>query len=223
MKTGTSRRLKGLRLVAAASMIFCSAIASATPALIDFSGGSQFPAFNGTDQTIGWRFTVVAGSGVTVNQLGWWDQSPSTPLGQAHQVGIWDLSGILLGSVTVQTNSSLSGAFRYEAVTPFMLDGGSSYVIGGSITSPFSDVYASGATSLTMDTMIEFNETARNASSGGFSAPLVFGAGNGRFGPNFDFTANGSNTVPEPGTAWILLAGLGLLGAQRAYAWRRPR
>jgi hypothetical protein len=203
------------RFAAAASLALASTMATAGPAIVGLSGGSNFPAFNGTNQTIGWRFTVAAGGGITVTDLGWWDASPATPLGQDHQVGIWDLAGALLGSVTVLTNSSLSGAFRYEAITPIALAGGGSYVIGGAITSPFLDVY-SNSTTVTTDPLITFNEAARNGSSGGFSAPLTFSAGNGRFGPNFEFTANDSTPVPEPGTALLMmLAGVGMVAASR--------
>lgn len=222
MKTGTPFRLKSHRLVAAASLALCSAIASAMPAVLSFSGGSNFPAFNGTNQTIGWQFTVAAGNGVTVNQLGWWDSTPATPLAQTHQVGIWNLAGVLLGSTTVLTNSALSGEFRYEDVTPIVLAAGSSYLIGGSVTSPFSDVYSvPGA--LAMDSMIEFDGAARNGSAQGFSVPTTVTSGNGRFGPNFQFTVNSGNSVPEPGTAWILLTGLGLLGVRSLRARHLPR
>lgn len=201
------------RLAAAAALALFSAMATAGPALLSFSGGSNFPAFNGTNQTIGWRFSVAAGSGVTVTELGWFDSTPADPLTQNHEVGIWDLTGTLLGSVNVLTTSALSGNFRYEAITPLSLAGGVSYVIGGAITSPFTDIYTVPDT-LATDPMIIFEGAARNGSSQGFSAPLTITGGNGRFGPNFEFTANDSNPVPEPGTALlVLVAGLGMVAA----------
>ncbi len=201
-------------VVLAATLALASTVASAA-AITSFSGGSDFPAFNGTNQTIGWQFTVASSVDLTVTSLGFWDLTPASPLGQSHEVGIWTGDGaLLLGSVTVQTNSALSGAFRYEAVTPFELTAGLSYLIGAAITSPFSDAYTIPATVLT-DPAITLTGSARNGSSGGFSAPTTVTAGNGRFGPNFEFTLDQVGQVPEPSALLITLTGLGLMAAVR--------
>jgi len=97
---------------------------------------------------------VVAGAGITVNALGWWDQSPETPLAASHQVGIWDLGGNLLASTTVATGDPLTGAFRYAAIASLALTGGTSYLIGGSDTLADNDDYSSSVNSLVMDPLI---------------------------------------------------------------------
>lgn len=93
-----------------------------------------------------------------------------------------------------------------------MLTGGESYLIGGDITAPFSDVY-NIPNSVVTDALITITGAARNGSSGGFSAPSTVTAGNGRFGPNFEFTVNATdpNTVPEPSALLIAFTGLGLM------------
>jgi len=195
----------------AVSAFLASTVACAG-AVTGLSGGSSFPAFNGTNQTIGWSFTVASPNDLTVTSLGFWDATPGTSLAQSHQVGIWTGDGsTLLGSITVQIDSLLSDSFRYEDVTPFVLTSGMSYLIGAAITSPFSDVYTVPA-SITTDAAITLTGSARNGSSEGFSAPTIVTAGNGRIGPNFEFTLN---QVPEPSALLLTFTGLGLLAASR--------
>lgn len=208
MKTNTFNLIaKSVSLTGfvASVMLAANPVQAATVALQSFSGGSNFPAFNGTNQTIGWSFT--ANDNLTVSSLGVWDMTPSNPLSQSHQVGLWSSTGTLLSSVIVQTNSLLTGEFRYESITPISLTSGSTYFIGSDITSPFSDNYRSGATSVTIAPEITFLNAARNASSGGFSFPSTTTSNNnGRFGPNFQFTT--STAVPEPSMV-ISLMGFG--------------
>ncbi len=56
---------------------------ASTIALQGFTGGSRFPAVNGTNQTIGWSFT--ANDNLIVSSLGFWDFTPTNPLGQSHR------------------------------------------------------------------------------------------------------------------------------------------
>lgn len=210
--TAMFSRARTVALVA--TLALASTVASAA-AVTSFSGGGNFLGIDGSDQTVGWQFTVASPVDLTVTSLGFWDSTPADPLGQSHQVGIWTGDGSsLLGSVTVLTTSALSGAFRYEDVTPFTLTAGESYLIGAAISSPFSDVYTVPAT-VTTDANITLTGSARNGTSAGFSAPTTVTAGNGRIGPNFEFTVGQVGQVPEPSALLITLTGLGLMAAVR--------
>lgn len=197
---------KLLLIATAIALMSGTSIARADVAAVQsFSGGSNFPAFNGTNQTIGWSFTVS--TGILVTALGFYDQTPSNALGQNHQVGIWSAGGTLLVSATILTNDPLDGSFRYSAITPITLAASTTYIIGAAITSPFVDIYTVPGT-VTTAPEITLVDSARNASSGGFSFPSTLTAGNGRIGPNFQFVA--VTEVPEPMS--LALLGGGLLG-----------
>jgi Domain of unknown function (DUF4082) len=187
------------------STVFAANSAQAlNPAIQGFSGGSNFPAFNGTDQTIGWSF--VANDDLSVTALGFYDQTPATDLSQSHLVGLWTADGNLLASTTIQTNSVLTGSFRYEDIALVNLLAGTSYVIGAAITSPYSDVYTVPG-SVTTASEITLINSARNGSSQGFSFPSTLTSGNGRIGPNFQFTTTAAVPFDIPGGAAIPVFG----------------
>jgi hypothetical protein len=175
-----------------------------TIALTGFTNFSTFPSYDGTNMTIGWRFTANADAFAT--QLGYWEE-PGFPLRQSHQVGLWSSTGTLLGSTTVLPTSPLTGAFRYEPIPPVLLTAGNTYALGASITSPFLDFYATFASSATTAPEVTFLTDLRNNSAGGFSFPTIADGNIGRFGPNFQFTPS---PVPEPSA--LVLAGVGALG-----------
>ena len=183
--------------------------AQAIVALQSFTGGSVFTRLDETHRTIGWSFT--ANDNLSVTSLGLWDETPADPLGQSHRVGLWSSTGTLVGSATIQTNSPLTGSFRYAAITPVALTSGLTYFLGSEVYDPFSDRYTSGASSIVTAPEITFLGTARNDSAGGFSFPSNTGSDNGRFGPNFQFQVI-STSVPEPTSTLGFLA-LGTLGA----------
>ncbi len=179
-----------------------------SPAVTGFTTGSTFTSFgNGVNgETIGWRFQAV--TVLNVSSLGYWDQTPGTPLASSHQVGLWTDSGTLLGNVTVQVNSGLVGSFRYEPLgSPITLTAGDFYRVGALDLSSDGDNYTSNVTSLTTDPRITFTGSTRNNTNEGFTFPAVHGAGiQGRFGPNLLIAA----AAPEPGT--LALLALGIVG-----------
>ncbi len=84
--------------------------------------------------TVGSKFTVSAN--VSVGKLGFEDELLNG-LASSHQVGLWNSSGTLLASVTVQSGSGsvLIGNWRYETLTtPVTLIAGSTYTIGAQVT-----------------------------------------------------------------------------------------
>ncbi|MCZ8068664.1 MAG: DUF4082 domain-containing protein [Microcystis sp.] len=189
--------------------LFFPTQAQASVALQSFTGGSLFTDVNGTNMTVGWSF--AANDNLSVTSLGLWDETPADPLAQTHQVGLWSSTGTLLGSATIQTNSPLTGSFRYAAIAPVALTSGLTYFLGSEISNPFSDQYTSSASSIVTAPEITFLGGARNNSAGGFSFPSITTSVNGRFGPNFQFQVV-SASVPEPTSTLGLLA-LGTLGA----------
>ncbi|MFN5970186.1 MAG: DUF4082 domain-containing protein [Microcystis sp.] len=189
--------------------LFFPTQAQALVALQSFTGGNVFKSYDGTNMTVGWSFT--ANDNLSVTSLGLWDETPADSLSQTHQVGLWSSTGTLLGSATIQTNSPLTGSFRYAPIAPVALTSGLTYFLGSELSNPFSDQYTTFASSIVTAPEITFLGTARNDSGGGFSFPSITASDNGRFGPNFQFQVI-STSVPEPTSTLSLLA-LGTLGA----------
>jgi Domain of unknown function (DUF4082)/PEP-CTERM motif len=181
-----------------------------SPAVTGFTTGSLFLSFGGgvNGETIGWRFQAV--SALSVSSLGYWDETPGTPLTSSHQVGLWTDSGTLLGNVTVQVNSGLVGSFRYEPLgSPITLTAGDFYRVGALDLSSDGDNYTSAVTSLTTDPSITFTGSTRNNTNEGFTFPGTHTpGGQGRFGPNLLIAS--ASSAPEPGT--LALFALGIAG-----------
>ena len=169
--------------------------------------------------TVGWSFT--ANSDLTVTELGYFDYG-GNGLGEAHPVGIWDDTGNLLGSTTVQTNGTLIGGFRYASVPAIALESGRNYVIAGfqsneSLASRI-DGLATGNFSAYAgitygNSLMEFTPV--------FSRPGydLINIGAPAIGPNFRATESATIApVPEPGTAvcGFALAMVGLIGRRRS-------
>ncbi len=199
------RRWSFLMALSAVLVLGLPQISRADTVALDFTGGSTYTNFDGTDMTIGWGFVV--NEAISVTELGFYDLD-ADGLGQSHLVGIWDSAGNLVASVTIQADSPLTGTWRYEAVTPVTLVAGETYNVGAEINDPFSDRYYTSADSVFTASEITYDGPRRNDSSGGFSNPYVTSTSpypNGRFGPNFKYE---TTSVPEPGAAALLVGGL---------------
>jgi hypothetical protein len=184
---------------------------------LDFTGGNvAFPTLN---QTLGWE--VSFSSLQAVSALGMFDVG-SNGLSAPHLVGIWDTSGTLLGSVTVDNAStpiastSTAGRWLFQSLSsPLILSPGN-YVLGVDFSNNADNVFT-GASSLSMATDLAFVQGRFVQSlTPGFDFPnATFSTSGGHFGANLLLTA-----VPEP-TTWALI-GLVTLGTG-TYAWRKKR
>ena len=179
-----------------------------TPAVTSFSGGSGLLGITASAQTAGWTFT--ASSNLIVSAIGFYAPNP---LVSSHQVGLWTSGGVLLAATTVQTNSPLTGSWRYAAITPVSLTSGQTYVVASDITFPFTDPYEGVPTSgsVTTNGLVSITSVVVSAPSSGFTFPNTVQPGMiGWFGPNMLVVAAPTPT-PTPGVP-ITPAGLALIG-----------
>jgi hypothetical protein len=110
-------------------------IASAGPAqsaAISFTGVTG-GFVDGVQRVIGWEFTVGS-QDITVDPLGVYDHNQDG-LQVAHPVAIYDYltkNAVVSGIVSAGSSGSLSGFFRYVAVTPTLLTANNKYIIAAS-------------------------------------------------------------------------------------------
>jgi hypothetical protein len=173
-------------------------------------------------QSVGWQFDVL--DSVTVTGLSWYDKD-GDGLNFAHTVGIWNSAGTLLGSAMIPDGTAAtldSAGFRYVSVTPFTLDAGNSYIVGGQDFFGSSDGLEFNVSSQTTAPQISYVNARYTNFGAGFARPTnISGASTGFYGPSFELTPAGApSSVPEPG-ATALLGCLSLSGA--GFAWRRNR
>jgi hypothetical protein len=184
--------------------------------ILDFNGGGTavVPLAGAVG---GWQFQVT--NSITISALGLWDEG-SRPLAISHQVGLWTLGGTLLATASVSNASTPAGSaspggrWLFTAIAPLALTPGD-YVLGAVWGDPVT-----GADPFRIDTDTPL--TSGIAFSGGRSQTLLANSvlvfpsggpgGNGVFGPN------AAVDIPEPGSALLLLTGLGLWAG-----FRRPR
>ena len=161
-------------------------------------------------------FGFRASQDVLVESLGVWNHD-ALGLHDPHRVGIWDEDGNLLVWTTVQRASAAmgpliqGGVFRYEAIAPFLLTAGTSYVIGAEwFGGGGSDLLLDLGGTTTTDPLITITSFGRAAFTAFDFPSHAFGGTSGYFGPNFIFSV-----VPEPTTASLFAFGLAGLAARK--------
>lgn len=125
-----TRALSRVSLVALAALVLGVMTSPARADNPAISGASASFGFLSSHQTIGWQFST--NNALTVDALGYLDVD-TNGLETTHQVGIWDSTGALLTSATVDagTVDPVLSFFRYKSITPYLLPGGHTYTIGG--------------------------------------------------------------------------------------------
>lgn len=204
------KRLIAFGLFSALTLLTAASASASTIALTGWSGGGA--ATSGSDQLYGWYFDTSAP--ISITDLGVFDNG-SDGLALSHDVGIYRVSDqALLVSATVPSGSAgtLLNGFRYTSISPYALTAGS-YVIVMTMPSGNADNQYINTSTPTTSSPVAYVESAFGAASGLVYPDQPPGTFNeGMFGPNFQFNAA---QVPEPSTAILLAAGLGLLWARR--------
>ena len=133
----------------------------------------------------GWQFTTNAD--ISVTALGFFDDAQNG-LTEAHDVGIFSAAGTLLASATVPSGvaAPLVNQFRYVAIAPLLLTSGQTFRIGAVYNSG-ADLLVITATGLAVDPAITKSPLRFVINSATLADPTQTSAGNGSFGPNFDF------------------------------------
>jgi hypothetical protein len=171
--------------------------------------------FSGSLYTLGFEFSV--NQSLSVTALGVYDDGQDG-LANSAQVGIWDISGNLLASVTVPsgTAGTLVGDFRYADISPLTLSPGQDYVVGAYINDTATSFNTLQGGSGFYDPAVNGIEDRFSNFNSMFSFPDSTNdhPGGAWLGGNFLF----ASPVPEPSSVTLLaLGGFGMLG----YFWRR--
>jgi len=126
---------------------------------------------------------------ISVTALGY--VAPGTSVG--NEVGLYNMSGGLITSASVNNLSTPINGFYYQSITPVTLTAGTEYVVdgffnGGTAVGFTADSGVGAAAYLTFNGY-QYNENTFFSfpNSGPYSPPI--------FGPNFQY-----NVVPEPTT-----------------------
>jgi hypothetical protein len=150
VRTPSLPAFAGLVLLAATA-----GYAQAPESAVQFTG---FSAFAFGNYSIGWTFTV--NQPLQVSSLGCFDYN-SDGFAGPHAVGIWNSSGALLVSTTVPASTAAplgpgvtgSDGFRYVAISPVLLAGGT-YTIDG--VSNRSDMFLADVTDFGTSPLITY-------------------------------------------------------------------
>lgn len=177
-------------------------------------GSGGLSANTSSGNTYGWSFNVGA-TNLQVSGLGIWDNGQDGLIA-SHPVGVWDNSGTLVASTTVEagTAAPLVGEFRVETLnSPVILSANAIYTIGTLYLGDdsFQNTFATAPT-----VSSDINSLQPRFANGGTLAEPTASFGSVPYvGPNFQYTA-----VPEPASSWFFLAGgIVLLGIK----FRRAR
>jgi hypothetical protein len=193
-----------------------AATASAGADTIAFTLVNEFPSPSGAGGTTdGFQFTPTTGLQLTA--LGYYDQGKDG-LTLVHPVTLFDFNTqTALASTNVGPGSFLDGTFRFNMVSPLLLQAGHTYLLAGFHPGGTQDPITAG--------LFSGGDAVPNPLIGyqGYffqsGASLTFPT----TGPDPDFFAFGPNlefqaAIPEP--ASVVLAGVGIAGLT-VWRWRR--
>jgi len=168
------------------------------------------------NNTLGFDFTVGV-QPIQVTALGLWDFGLGG-FGYAHEVGLWNSSGVLLGSVLIPSGSAapLDGQFRYQNLSAALtLFPGQRYVLGAHFaagdTTDLLIVHYQGDQAIFDSAVIPGR--IRYYENAGFTFPSNDGLIGSEVGPNAIFTV-----IPEPSVPILLLGCAALVTVSRRKA-----
>ena len=139
-------------------------------------------------ETFGFNFLVGA-TPIWITAL----QYPAlNPFSGSRQVGIWNTSQTLLASTSITTADPIVGFFYTHSITPILLNAGTTYVIGGLVSTPTDGVYNTSQVSPYISNVTG----AMSATGSGFSFPNLANTVTGNAGFVFGFTTD--NLISGP-------------------------
>jgi hypothetical protein len=189
---------KVLGLLAAGMAALATANAQGTmEAMQGYTGttsGSMSPIYSVQPGPVGWTFQPTAN--ISVSALGAWAYAmPGTGL----EIGLWNASGSLLASNTVNSHSQAVNQSLYAAITPVLLTAGQTYYLAAFSPAGSFQCVAVAPNSppngfATMNSDITLGNVAW-ATNSGFAFPSLTqnAPGSAIIAPNFEF-----QPVPEP-------------------------
>lgn len=218
--------IKGLLLLTAAVAMSNATAAPITAYDFTFDSGQLVDA---SDYSFGFEF-VVGASDLYLQNLGYYAYGAGTTndntsfITSAHDVGLWDTAapGTLLTSASITSSDVQSGNFFYKSVTPLTLLAGHTYRIAGATGSALeNNAHLPSPINSPISSYVGFTQGSGFTISGG-----AYVSGNALAYPNSVLVGGGTDfygtvnfkydTVPEPATAALLLAGgLLFLGVRR--------
>lgn len=220
----TARRWKTPLIAVAMVLLVVCGVSHAAPATVAvLNDGGAVPAAHSNFDDAGWQFTNA--SPIAITALGLYANGG---LMSAHQVSIYDLSGVLQVSAVVPTGltSDAQGYVYASLGTPFALPAGT-WIIAASYAKSSPDFMRVGnsgsASSVVMSSPLTFGGAFIWFNAGTPVNPNNPAPGNGSFssstaaaffGPNFQFTVP-PPSVPAPASGLLLLIGFGALSIWR--------
>lgn len=150
--------------------------------------------YSATENMVGWDFNVT--QTIMINELGFYDSSPNTPLEQDHLVRIWNEEGNIIASIDVKKNAPLKGNFRYSAILPWLLHPGT-YTIGAKVGEFDLDDDLRVVSDIKAPDGVEYVRAVQSFNSDPLIRPTsqLIGGDGGIFGPTFSISANTMSSV----------------------------